>query len=57
MLSWHFDMIMAPGGRDVEWLKPKSYAMMEKQPFHVQLRYAGGKDLWVLHSSNKSSAV
>ena len=44
-LSWHFEMTMAPEGRDVEWLKQKSYAMMEKKPFDVQLRYAGGKDL------------
>lgn len=44
-LSWHFDMRAAPGGRDVHWLMQKSYAMMEKQPFDVQLRYAGGKNM------------
>lgn len=42
-LLWHFDITAAPGGRDVEWLMQKSYAMMEKLPFDVQLRYAGGK--------------
>ena len=42
-LLWHFNITAAPGGRDVEWLTQKSYAVMEKQPFDVELRYAGGK--------------
>ena len=40
-LLWHCDVATAPGERDDEWLMQKSYAMMEKLPFDVQLRYAG----------------
>jgi cytochrome P450 len=40
-LVWHFDLQTAPGGRDVQWLTQKSYAMMEKQPLDVQLVYVG----------------
>lgn len=36
-LVWYFDIMGAPGGRDVEWLAQKSYAMVEKQPLDVQL--------------------
>ena len=38
-LLWHFDVEMAPGGRDVDWVTQKSYAMMETQPFDVRLEY------------------
>jgi hypothetical protein len=36
-LLWHFDLAAAPGGRDVEWLSQKCYAMVEKQRFDVEL--------------------
>ncbi|KAF2878220.1 cytochrome P450 [Massariosphaeria phaeospora] len=36
-LVWNFDMSVAPGGRDVDWLSQKSYAMLERQPLDVQL--------------------
>ena len=42
-LLLHFDISIALRGRDVEWVMQKSYTMMEKQLFDVQLAYIGGK--------------
>jgi len=42
-LCWCFDLSAAVGGRNVDWLMQKTYAMVERQPFDVQLSYAGGK--------------
>ena len=38
-LFWHFNMRKARGGRDVDWVQQKSYAMMEKQPFDLHITY------------------
>ena len=36
-ILWHFDVTVAPGGRNPEWLEQKTYAMVNLQPFDVQL--------------------
>ena len=53
-LTWHFDISAARGGQDVEWIIPKSYAMMEKQPFDVQLKLANRKILWAEDSQTRN---
>ena len=37
-MVWHFDITVAEGGRDVDWVKQKCYAMVEKEPFDVCIR-------------------
>ena len=40
-LFWNFDVSIPLGGRDVDWIMQKSYAMMEKDPFDIQIDYVG----------------
>jgi len=42
-MLWHFDMSVAPGGRNTEWLEQKTYAMVNLQPFDVLLADVAGK--------------
>ncbi|MCJ1478596.1 hypothetical protein MMC13_007277 [Lambiella insularis] len=37
-LTWHFDLSRAEGGRDVDWMQQKIFALVEKQPYDVALR-------------------
>ena len=42
-LVWQFDMSAATGSRNIEWLEQKIYAMVNLQPFDVQLTDMNGK--------------
>ena len=44
-LLWHFDLNAAPGGRNTEWLEQKTYAMVNLNPFDVQLTEVSGRFL------------
>lgn len=44
-MVWHFDMNAAPRGRNAEWLEQRTYAMVNLDPFDVQLTEVRGKFL------------
>lgn len=38
---WNFDVSKPVNGRGVDWVSQKSYAMVEKEPFDVEIAYVG----------------
>ena len=36
-ILWNFDMTLAVEGRDVDWAEQKSWCLMHKNPFDVDL--------------------
>lgn len=38
---WNFDVSSPLDGRDVDWITQKSYAMVEKEAFLVQITFVG----------------
>ena len=36
-MMWHFDLEIAEGGRNPDWTKQKSYAVVEKEPLDLRV--------------------